>query len=132
VVRAVEQELLTSYGLRSLSPADPAYVARCEGAEAMRDGAYHQGTAWSWLLGPLAEAHFAAFGDPASAAALLAPIEDHLGDAGLGSISEVFDGEAPHTPRGCPAQAWGVGETLRVTRLLRESASRGEACLRNA
>jgi 4-alpha-glucanotransferase len=69
---------------------------------------------WAWLLGPYALAHLRVHGDPESALALLAPIADHLGDGCLGSVSEIFDGDAPHAPRGCPAQAWSVAETLRA------------------
>lgn len=120
VVEVVGQYLLTSYGLRSLSPNDPAYQGHYGGDVRARDGAYHEGTAWSWLLGPYAEAHFRVHGDAAAALAWLAPLRDHLADAGLGSISEIFDGDAPHLPRGCIAQAWSVAETLRVWRMLEE------------
>jgi predicted glycogen debranching enzyme len=124
VLDAVGRALVVSTGLRSLAPGDPAYRPRFQGPPAERDGAYHQGTAWSWLLGPYAEA-VARFGDgPAAALASLAPIEDHLRDAGLGSVSECFEPEPPHQPRGCVAQAWGVAEVLRVWRdLLREAAA---------
>src|SRR5207249_11063785 len=79
-----------------------------------RDGAYHQGTAWAWLLGPFALAHFKAYGDATAALSFLAPLADHLGDFGIGSIAEIFDGDPPFTPGGCIAQAWSVAETLRV------------------
>jgi len=118
VVAAVGQHLLTSFGLRSLSPSDPAYQGHYGGDTWARDGAYHQGTVWGWLLGPYAEAHYKVHGDAAAALAWLAPFTDHLRDAGLGSISEIFDGDPPHMPRGCFAQAWSVAETLRVWRLL--------------
>ena len=120
VVDVVGQHLLTSYGLRSLSPHDSAYQGRYGGDPRARDGAYHQGTAWGWLLGSYAEAHYRVHGDAAAALAWLAPLQDHLRDAGLGSISEIFDGDPPHAPRGCFAQAWSVAETLRVWRLLAE------------
>jgi 4-alpha-glucanotransferase len=77
-----------------------------------RDGAYHQGTVWAFLLGHWALALHRAHGDAAAAQAVLAGIEPHLSDAGLGQVSEVFDGDPPHTPRGCPAQAWSVACTL--------------------
>jgi glycogen debranching enzyme len=118
VVEAVGQALLTSYGLRSLSPDDPAYQGHYGGGPRERDGAYHQGTVWAWLLGAYAEAHYRVYGDRAAALALLRPVADHLHDAGLGTISEIFEGDAPHLPRGCIAQAWSVAEALRVWRLL--------------
>jgi predicted glycogen debranching enzyme len=122
VLDVTARRLLTSYGLRSLTPDDPAYIGAYGGGQVQRDGAYHQGTVWSWLLGPFAEAAFRLDGDRQSALALLRPIEDHLRDAGLGSISEIFDGDAPHLPRGCIAQAWSVAETLRVLRMLESSS----------
>ncbi|GAC1430176.1 MAG: hypothetical protein NVSMB65_03640 [Chloroflexota bacterium] len=118
VVSAVGRALLTTYGLRSLSPADPSYQGRYGGDQRRRDGAYHQGTAWAWLMGAYAEAHFRVHGDVDAAQSLLAPFGDHLTDAGLGTISEIFDGDAPHQPRGCIAQAWSVADVLRVWRLL--------------
>jgi len=104
--------LVTPYGLRSLAPDDPAYRRRITGPVPERDGAYHQGTVWAFLLGHWALALHRARGDAAAAQAVLVGIEPHLGDAGLGQISEVFDGDPPHTPRGCPAQAWSVACTL--------------------
>ena len=104
--------LVTPYGLRSLAPDDPAYCRRITGPVPERDGAYHQGTVWAWLLGHWALATCRVSGDAAAAQSLLAGIEPHLSDAGLGQISEVFDGDPPHTPRGCPAQAWSVACTL--------------------
>jgi len=118
IVEAVGQALLTSYGLRSLSPADPAYRGRYRGGPAERDAAYHQGTVWAWLLGAYAEAHYRAYGNRAAALALLRPIADHLRDAGLGTVSELFEGDPPHCTRGCIAQAWSVAEVLRVWRAL--------------
>jgi predicted glycogen debranching enzyme len=118
ILDIVGRHLLTSYGLRSLSPWDSAYVGQYGGDQVKRDGAYHQGTVWSWLLGPFAEAHARLDGDIEYARSLMSPIADHLRDAGLGSISEIFEGDAPHLARGCIAQAWSVGETLRVLRLL--------------
>ena len=123
VVDAVGRDLLTSYGLRSLAACDPAYQGICAGDQAQRDGAYHQGTVWSWLIAPYAEAHFRVHGDAAAALAVLQPLEMHLSDAGLGSISEIFDGDPPHFPRGAIAQAWGVAEVLRVWRLLARAAA---------
>lgn len=108
VVRACRDRLLTSYGLRSLDPGHPAYQPRYQGDVLSRDGAYHQGTAWAWLLGHYALAEFRVHGDGEAALARLEPVRDHLQDAGLGSVSEIFDGDPPHPPRGCPAQAWSV------------------------
>ena len=118
VLDAVGRSLVTSYGLRSLSPDDPAYRGTYGGDQLSRDGSYHQGPVWSWLLGPYAEACFRVTGDRDVAMGFLRPIGDHLRAAGLGSISEIFEGDAPHLPKGCVAQAWGVAETLRVARLL--------------
>ena len=87
-----------------------------------RDAAYHQGTVWSWLLGPFALAHFRVHGDRAAAQALLAGIGRHLAEACVGSVSEIFDGDAPHLPRGCFAQAWSVAEILRAWFALKETA----------
>ncbi|HVG77208.1 MAG TPA: amylo-alpha-1,6-glucosidase [Patescibacteria group bacterium] len=118
VVDACARHLLTSYGLRSLAPGHPAYCASCHGAPLARDGAYHQGTVWGWLLGPFALAHARVYGDRAAALALLEPMRHHLDDYGVGSIAEIFDGAAPFLPRGCPAQAWSVAETLRAWQAL--------------
>ncbi|MGE5335194.1 MAG: amylo-alpha-1,6-glucosidase, partial [Nitrososphaerota archaeon] len=118
VVDIVGRALLTSYGLRSLSPDDPAYRGNYGGSQYERDTAYHQGPVWTWLIGPFAEAHYRAYHDPVAALALLRPFEDHLRDAGLGTISEILEGDPPHLPRGCIAQAWGVAEVLRVWRQL--------------
>jgi predicted glycogen debranching enzyme len=118
VLRAVEERLLTPYGLRSLDPAHPDYRGRFEGGPAERDAAYHQGTVWPWLLGPLVDAHLAVRGtSPESrrkAAAWLTPLVEHLFGAGLGQLPEVFDGDPPHRPGGSVAQAWSVGEVLRA------------------
>jgi predicted glycogen debranching enzyme len=114
VVDAVGKALLTSYGLRSLAPSDPRYQGHYGGGVAQRDGAYHQGAVWAWLLGPYAEAYYSVYRDAEAARALLRPLADHVQDAGLGSVSEIFDGDPPHTPRGCIAQAWSVAEVLRV------------------
>ncbi len=118
VVDAVGETLLTSYGLRSLSPSDPGYHGDYGGSPAERDAAYHEGTVWAWLAAPYTEAYYRVHGDAAAARALLAPFEDHLRDAGLGTISEIFAGDPPHAPHGCIAQAWSVAEVLRVWRAL--------------
>jgi predicted glycogen debranching enzyme len=123
VVEACGDHLLTSYGLRSLAPSDPAYCGSCLGDQRRRDGAYHQGTVWSWLLGPFALAHARVHGNPRAARAFLEPMAHHLADYGVGSIAEVFDGDAPFAPRGCIAQAWGVGETLRAWQALTDATA---------
>jgi predicted glycogen debranching enzyme len=119
VVDAVEARLLTPMGLRSLAPDDPAYVPHHRGGPQDRDAAYHQGTVWPWLLGPFVEAWVRVRGGTMAAkqearARFLAPLLHHLDEAGLGHISEIADGAPPHTPRGCPFQAWSVGEALRL------------------
>lgn len=116
VLAVVERELLTSVGLRSLSPSDPNYKGRYEGDPWHRDGAYHQGTVWPWLMGPFLTAYIRVHGDSGRARAegWLRAMESHLTEAGLGQISEIFDGDSPHAPRGCIAQAWSVAELIRV------------------
>ena len=116
MVDACARHLLVSYGLRTLAPSDAAYCRRYDGGELTRGCAYHQGTAWGWLLGPFALAHFRCHGDRDAARAFLLPMAHHLEDHGLGSIAELFDGDPPFTPRGCIAQAWSVAETLRAWR----------------
>ena len=118
MLETVERELLTPYGLRSLSPRDPFYRPHYEGDSLSRDGAYHQGTVWAWLMGPFITAYTRAHdGSPAArerARAWLRNFQTHFSEAGLGHISEIFDGDAPHTPQGCIAQAWSVAEVLRA------------------
>jgi 4-alpha-glucanotransferase len=108
VVRICGRELLTSYGLRSLAPRHPEFRPRYLGDVRERDSGYHQGPAWAWLLGHYALAEYRVHGHAAEAQAWLEPIRDHLQDAGLGTIGEIFDGAPPHQPRGAPAQAWSV------------------------
>ncbi|MCS6860846.1 MAG: amylo-alpha-1,6-glucosidase [Abditibacteriales bacterium] len=118
VLQVVGGELLTPYGLRSLSPRSAGYVGRYEGNQWQRDGAYHQGTVWAWLMGPFITAyvkvHRRTPKAKREAAAFIEPLRAHLLDAGLGSISEIFDGDPPHAPKGCIAQAWSVAEILRA------------------
>jgi len=123
VVESCARELFTPVGLRSLAPSDARYAARYEGNPEARDGIYHQGTVWSWLLGPFALAHYHAFGDAERALELLAGIAPHLDEACLGSVSEIFDGSPPHRPRGCIAQAWSVAEVLRAWHTLSRARS---------
>jgi glycogen debranching enzyme len=114
----VSQQLLTPVGLRTLSPDDPRYCGRYEGSVGERDGAYHQGTAWPFLLGAFMTAWIKVYGTSKAARQharrFLDGIEAHLNDACLGQVSEIFDGDAPHNARGCFAQAWSVAEPLRV------------------
>jgi predicted glycogen debranching enzyme len=117
VLRVVERELLTPRGLRTLSLNDPNYIGRYEGDPRKRDGAYHQGTVWPWLMGPFITAYVKTFGARAGrefVAEWLEHFQDHFNEACLGQVSEIFDGDAPHTPRGCVAQAWSVSELLRA------------------
>ncbi len=118
VLRVCEAALLTPAGLRSLGPDEPGYQPRYGGDQRSRDGAYHQGTVWAWLIGPFIEAHLAVHGDPARAAAILAPFADQLRIEGLGTVGEIFEGAPPHAPRGCIAQAWSVAEILRAWSLI--------------
>ncbi len=124
VVRVCGRDLLTSYGLRSLAPDHPDYHPRYLGGVWERDGGYHQGPVWGWLLGYYALAEYRVHGDAAAAQSRLQPIRDHLLDAGLGTVSEIFDGAAPHIPRGAPAQAWSIACVLeawwRLERLKRQ------------
>ncbi len=115
VVQAVENRLLTPYGLRSLSPDAPDYRTGYVGDLHSRDHAYHRGTVWAWLIGPFIDAWLKVHpGDPAGARALLGGFVPHLAEFCVGTIAEVFDGDAPHAPRGCTAQAWSVAEVLRA------------------
>jgi len=112
VVDCCGRELLTSYGLRSLGVQEAGYIGRYTGDARQRDAAYHMGTVWAWLLGPFARAHYRVYGDARRAQSLLAPIAQHLDGSCLGTVSEIFDGDAPHSARGCFAQAWSVAEIL--------------------
>ena len=114
VVEAVRERLLTPFGLRSLAPGHPDYKSKYFGDLRARDAAYHQGTVWAWLIGPWIDAWLRVHPDDrAGARRFLEPFVPHLEQAGIGSISEVFDAESPFTPRGCIAQAWSVAEVLR-------------------
>jgi predicted glycogen debranching enzyme len=112
VVDTCAAHLYTPHGLRSLLPDHPDYQGAYRGDREQRDGAYHQGTVWSWLIGPFVKAHLRVYDDPATARSYLAPLRRHLDAHGVGSVSEIFDGDAPFTPRGTPAQAWGVAQLL--------------------
>jgi len=125
VVEKVARELLTPVGLRTLSPGDPAYQGRYGGGPVQRDRAYHQGTVWPWLFGAYGEAALkAADGREKTKKNLLAMLkrflDNHLSVAGIGFISEVFNGDPPHEPNGCIAQAWNSAEIIRLWTLLNE------------
>jgi predicted glycogen debranching enzyme len=118
VVDICARELVVSYGLRSLAPDEADYSGYYGGDLLQRDRVYHQGTAWAWLLGPFAIAHFRVYGRAGTAWSYLEPLADHLADYGMGTISEIFDGDPPHQARGAIAQAWSVAEVLRAYRVL--------------
>ena len=123
VVALVEEKLLTPLGLRSLAPGEPDYKPHYEGGVLQRDGSYHQGTVWPWLIGPFVEAWVRVRGNTTAAKQearkkFLTPLLCHLEEAGLGHVSEIADAESPHTPRGCPFQAWSVGEALRLDQVV--------------
>ncbi|MCK5114222.1 MAG: glycogen debranching protein, partial [Phycisphaerae bacterium] len=126
VVDAVAQNLLTPFGLRTLAPHDSRYCGCYTGASESRERAYHQGTVWAWLIGGFVEAYLKVEGSDGTNSATaarrakkwLAGFDTHLNETCLGSISEIFDGDAPHTPRGCCAQAWSVAEVLRAKLLV--------------
>jgi predicted glycogen debranching enzyme len=123
VVDAVEDRLWTPLGPRSLAPGEPGYTPRYEGGPVERDASYHQGTVWPWLAGPFVEAWVRVRGGTSDARAearrrFLEPLMAHLDEAGLGHVSEIADADSPHTPRGCPFQAWSVGELLRLDRVV--------------
>jgi len=120
VVDQVGQKLLTSSGLRSLDPDDPNYIGIYGGDALKRDGSYHQGTTWGWLIGHYVQAHLQVYKNPQLSRSFIEPIKDHLSNGCIGSISEIFDGDVPFTPRGCFAQAWSVAEVLRAWALTRE------------
>jgi predicted glycogen debranching enzyme len=126
IVDLVERRLLTPMGLRTLDPEDQEYRPRYGGDAGQRDGAYHQGTVWPWLMGPFVDAWLKT--RPNSSAALaeararfLAPLLSHLRTAGIGHVSEIADGDPPHAPRGCPFQAWSLGELIRIDALLKNA-----------
>ncbi len=123
VVDVVQARLLTPAGLRTLDPDEPGYQPRYQGGVRERDGAYHQGTVWPWLMGPFVGAWLAVRGATRAAkdearSRFLEPMLALLDPAGSGHLPEIADGDPPHTPRGCPFQAWSVGEALRIRRML--------------
>ncbi len=129
VVDAVDARLWTPMGLRSLAPDMPNYAGRYEGGVAQRDGSYHQGTVWPWLIGPFVEAWVRVRGNTEQAKKearrrFFEPLFEHVHHTGLGHVSESADGDTPHTPRGCPFQAWSLGELLRLEKFLATPAVR--------
>jgi predicted glycogen debranching enzyme len=115
VLHVVQDRLLTPVGLRTLAPGHPDYKSKYHGDLRTRDAAYHQGTVWAWLIGPFVDAWLRVHPeDRRGARALLVGFEDHLNEACIGTISEIFDAEAPYAPRGTVAQAWSVAEVLRA------------------
>src|SRR5919109_1212558 len=128
VVDAVERQLWTPLGLRSLAPTESGYVSRYEGDVRKRDGGYHQGTVWPWLIGPFVEAWVRVHGGDEAAKhearfRFVTPLLEHLNHAGLGHVSEIADADQPHAPRGCPFQAWSLAELLRLDRVVLASAA---------
>jgi len=118
MLQKVTETLLTPMGLRSLSPDDPSYCEHFNGNQQQRDGAYHRGTVWQWLIGPYVDVHLSIHNDRAAIRSLLQPLVQHLWDACVGTISEVAEPEPPFTPAGCFAQAWSVAEVLRGWQLV--------------
>lgn len=123
VVEVVAQHLLTSYGLRSLAPQESDYIPIYGGTPLQRDGGYHQGTVWSWLMGHFLQAHLQVYQNPELARSFVLPMAHHLEDACVGNISEIFDGDLPFIPRGAFAQAWSVAEVLRGWRMTRTASN---------
>lgn len=114
VVDYVQSRLLTPFGLRTLSADHPDYKRNYHGDLRTRDAAYHQGTVWPWLIGHFIDAWLRVYSDRRAARNMLQGFQDHLSQAGVGSIAEIFDAESPYRPRGCIAQAWSVAEVLRA------------------
>jgi predicted glycogen debranching enzyme len=114
VVDVCAAQLLTPYGLRSLAPTEAGYQGHYAGEQRERDAAYHQGTVWAWLLRPFALAHHRVYGDRSATMRILESVGTAVQRYGLGTLGEIFDGDAPFAPRGCIAQAWSVGEVLRA------------------
>ncbi len=118
IVDICAQQLVTSHGLRSLAQPHPDYTGTYGGNQLKRDGAYHQGTVWSWLIGPFVQAHLKVYSNPAIARTFLTPLIHHLSAGCVGTLSEVFDGDQPFVSRGAFAQAWSVAEVLRAWQLI--------------
>jgi glycogen debranching enzyme len=114
VVDICEANLYTPYGLRSLAPEYPNFIGTYGGDQRQRDAAYHQGTVWGWLMGPFVSAHLRVYQDTEQATRYLSSFLSQIQTHGVGTLSEIFEGDAPFSPRGCIAQAWSVAESLRV------------------
>ena len=127
IVDTVAQHLLTSFGLRSLAPTEPGYKGHYGGGPRERDSAYHQGTVWGWLLGPFALAHYRVYHDAAEAQSYLEPLGRAISAYGLGTLGEIFDGDAPFAPAGCIAQAWTVGELFSAWQILSAAIAPAQA-----
>ncbi len=132
IVAAVEERLWTPLGLRSLAQNEAGYAPRYEGGMLQRDGAYHQGTVWPWLIGPFVEAWVRVRDNPSddrqeAREKFLMPLRAHLGEAGLAHVSEIADAEPPHLPKGCPFQAWSLGELLRLDQIVLADRSSANA-----
>lgn len=121
IVDTCAAHLLTSHGVRSLSPNHPDYIGKYQGDRTQRDGAYHQGTVWSWLIGPFVQAHLKVYENPELSRTFLTPLLDHVQSGCVGTLSEIFDGDAPFPPQGAFAQAWSVAEVLRLWHLTKET-----------
>jgi glycogen debranching enzyme len=116
ILDAVTRNLLTPFGLRSLSPHDPDYHAQYRGDQYHRDAAYHRGVVWTWLLGAYVDAYLRIQGDGGNARSLLVPLRAQLSERGIGTLNEIYEADPPYRPVGCIAQAWSVGEVLRAWR----------------
>lgn len=127
VLAVCAERLWTPCGLRSLAEGEAGYLPHYGGPAEARDGAYHMGTVWAWLIGPFIEAHLDLHADPAAARRLLEPLADQLRIGGLGTVGEIFEAAPPHAPRGCIAQAWSVGEILRAWSLIAAHPADGES-----
>ena len=137
MVEEVKHSIWTPLGLRSLAPEEPGYTPKYEGGVTDRDGVYHQGTVWPWLMGPFVEAWVRVRGSTPEAKQearqrFLAPLLEHLNNTGLGHVSEIADGSPPHTPRGCPFQAWSLAELLRLDRVVLADFTSAKAAHRTA
>ncbi|MCB9451333.1 MAG: amylo-alpha-1,6-glucosidase [Anaerolineaceae bacterium] len=118
IVDQCARTLVTPHGLRSLAPSEPGYTGHYGGDQTQRDGSYHQGTTWGWLIGPFVQAHLRVYRNPELARSYLAAFRHHLNQHCIGTIAEIFDGDAPFTPRGAIAQAWSVAEVLRAWQMI--------------
>ena len=132
-----ERQLLTPVGLRSLAPGEPGYAPRYEGDSSARDAVYHQGTVWPWLMGPFVDAWLRVRGNTEAARCdartrFIDPLLSHVQTSGLGHLEEIADAEAPFAPKGCPFQAWSLGELLRLDRIVLAAPKRAERVRRVA